>query len=151
MRKIAQFEIRPVPAAAGDRSAGRLVFDGRPVGTVVRGACLDAQFALDSGYLLMTTEDIPYEEMLWISLLGSDFDLRDVLELGAPYAPGILRGVQVIADDGLEFSFFGNDRWRLTISDVRMPRLVALLAQAFGISRPSSRRYMRLTRLHAGG
>jgi hypothetical protein len=148
MRAISHFAIGVVPPGTAEgRSLSGLLFDGRPVGTAIRGSVLEAQFALDHGYLLLSTEDTPYEESLWITLLDRRFGIRDQMMLCAPYSPGILRGARIVADDLLEFSFFGEDRWRLKIGEAPMPRLRALWTWAAGMHRLSPGRHLQLTRM----
>lgn len=98
---------------AGDRPRSELLWRGQPTGVQVDGVSLDHQWKAGDGYLLFLTEDSPFEEGLHIYLLGPDRQLRDALELAAPYAPGSMQVVAV--EDGISFSFFGDDRWRLEV------------------------------------
>jgi hypothetical protein len=80
------------------------------------GAVLEAQFRLDEGYLVLLTEDTPFEEALHVHYLDDALQLRDSLELSAPYTPGLLGNVRITPADELEFSFFGKtDTWTLTV------------------------------------
>jgi hypothetical protein len=66
----------------------------------------------------------------------------------APYAPGTLRDVSLMADDKIEFSFFGGDRWRLTI--LQPPRRVMDTTTIALVRRPPTRllskHYLRVER-----
>jgi hypothetical protein len=151
MRPIAHFALQVVtPVAADAPPHSRLLVDGQPVETTLLGACLDAQFVLDGRYLLIMTDDIPYEETMRVYLLNSAFDVVDRLELGAPYTPGILARLSVVAPDRLEFSFSGSDRWQLRIRETPLPWLQSLLSRAGRVHRVSSGRMMELTRVGPG-
>lgn len=122
MRPISRFSLRDVPNV-GTRS--EVWLDGRPTGRAVQGCVLEAQFELDHCYLLMTTEGHPYEEALHLTLIGRDRELLEERTLAIPYRPGVLRNVDIVSDARVEFSFFGEERWRLTIHE-RPRRLLGL-------------------------
>ncbi len=148
MRVISQFTLQAVsPAPAEGPTHSRLLFEGQLLDTIVDGSCLEAQFALDEGYLLMTTADVPYEEVLKIYLLNSRFDIRDEMELGAPYTPGILDKLRIVALDQLEFSFSGSDRWQLKVRTMPLQWIYSLMHWGAGADRVSGRRYMVLSRV----
>lgn len=100
-----------------DRS--RLQSNAKDTGLVVDGINLEAQFAVDAGYLLLTTHDVPYEELLHATLVGPELSVLDTVKLGGPYTPGILTDVVIAGPDAIEFSFFGGDRWILQIRQRR--------------------------------
>lgn len=79
----------------------------RPLEVPVPGAMLEAQFELDEGgFLLLLTADRPYEETLYAVLLDRDGHEIEHLELGEPYTPGLLTGVEIVAPTVLRFRFF---------------------------------------------
>jgi len=93
-------------------------FEDRPTGVHVRGAVLEAQFAVSGGaYVLLATDDCPYEEELHVYLLNPEFVLVEQLHLGYAYTPGILRDVRITVGNQLEFLFIGERRYRLSILD----------------------------------
>src|SRR3954454_16917047 len=118
MQPIARFALEPVgPGTEGVPPRSRLLFDEQPVGTTLGGTCLEAQFVAKDKYLLILSDEIPYEETLRFYLLGGSLRVVDWLELGGPYSPGVLGDLRVAAPDRLEFSFAGNNRWQLRIQE----------------------------------
>lgn len=118
MKTINSFGLRNHPD--GDRSErapiSALLFEDREVGLNVRGATLEAQFALDTGgYLLLITNNSPYEERMQVYLLGSDFRIAETADLGYAYTSGIVRDIQLTGRDSLEFTFSGGCRFRLVV------------------------------------
>lgn len=114
MQAIDAFELRPIP---GELPRSELLWRERPVGLTVDGVILEKQFRVAVGFLLLLTENCPYEEGLHIYLLDPEYRLLDTLELSAPHAAGIPSDVQPQDAWTLTFTFFGDERWRLTIRD----------------------------------
>ena len=112
---VKQTEGFSVTRIDGELPRSELLWEGRPTAVRVDGVSLEHQVELPAGHLLFLTEDSPYEEGLHIYLLDRDMRVIDGLELGAPYAPGILSDVMLEGDDAVSFSFFGDDRWRLEV------------------------------------
>lgn len=110
------FSLEPFWAAReDDRSKASVGFRGNEVGLTLNGCFLNAQYQIGPQFLLLTTAGTPYEESLFIYLLDSGFKSLDQLELGQPYTPGGLRNLRIAGDQELEFSFFGEDLWRLKV------------------------------------
>ena len=82
----------------------------------VEGQVMEGQFDTSLGYLVITSDGIPFEEALHFYLLERDGKLLDGISLGHAYNSGIL-GDLSIGIDALEFSFFGSERWRLSIRE----------------------------------
>jgi hypothetical protein len=121
METIAFFSLVPTDE---ELPAARLLADGRDVGKV-DGRCIEAQFRCRLGYLLITSDGIPLEEMAHIYLLRPDFRTMDRIRLGATYHSGIVRDFTPCGEDCIEFSFFGgSDRWKLTIRNI--PKIIWL-------------------------
>lgn len=119
LRSTTDFALREVSAKAGEPRRSELLFHGEPTGTILGGVVLGAQFAIDDvggERLLLVTHDCGFEELLEVYLLSGGFTVVDKLRLGKEGTPGFLDGVQAV-EDGVEFEFFGDDRWRLTILD----------------------------------
>lgn len=92
-----------------------LYFNAHSTGQLVEGSLLERQFEHPGGYLLLITESTPFEEGLHIYFLSRELKVLDELELGLPYAPGILKHVAVTDEDTVEFAFFGDERWAVTV------------------------------------
>ena len=98
-----------------------LSFDGGPIEPPVPGRVLEAQFESEGMFLLLFTEDSPYEECLHVILLDKGGNLLDTVELADAYSPGILAELRVSSPRSVDFGFFGDDHWRLTI--LREPKV----------------------------
>jgi hypothetical protein len=113
MQAIQTFTVRPVQESKGD---SRLFADGDDVGRV-EGLVLEGQYRCGPGFLVVTSDDSPFEEGLHFYLLDRSHGRLDDVSLGRMYHPGIYRDVVVAPDrDVLEFTFFGGDRWRLSVA-----------------------------------
>lgn len=116
MVPIAEFALRSnLSPGAEEASRSHLLYRNHETGLLVEGVVLEQQFTCSHGYLLLTTENSPYEEGLHIYLLDRKAGVLDYLQLSHPYAAGILCNVEVVDAGQLQFSFFGSDRWRLTV------------------------------------
>jgi len=112
MEAIKLFTLAPCP---GEPPTARLLANGRDVGKV-NGREIEAQFGVQRGYVLITDDANPLEEVAHIYLLDPDFHTLDLIQLGAMYHSGAVRDLTPCGDDCIEFAFFGgSDRWRLTI------------------------------------
>jgi hypothetical protein len=119
MRMVEEFSLDPLKVAPGraayeDRRS-RLLRHGRDTGTVVPGAVLEAQIALDQGWLLFTTHDIPFEEGLDITLLDGSCKVIDGAALFGAYTTGTFRNLVLASEDTIVFDFFSAHRWRVTL------------------------------------
>jgi hypothetical protein len=144
MEVIKLFSLAP---REGEVPTARLLANGRDVGQV-NGREIDAQFAVRRGYVLITDDANPLEEMAHIYLLGPDFHAVDVVQLGAMYHSGAVRDLTACGDDCIEFAFFGgSDRWRLTVRDTAkmswLPTIASSVRYPGGWLRPH---YLQLAR-----
>ena len=118
LRPTTDLALREVSVKPGEPRRSDLLFRGEATGTILDGVVLGAQFALgdagDGERLLLVTHDCGFEELLEVYLLSGDFRVIDKLRLGKEGTPGFLADVQAV-EEGVEFEFFGDDRWRLTI------------------------------------
>lgn len=102
MRVIDSFILRS-SAPNGARACHR----SRSLEVAVPGTVLEAQLELDDGgFLLLLTEDRPYEETLHIVLLDRDGHELERLALERPYTPGLFSGMEIVAPTILGFRFF---------------------------------------------
>lgn len=84
---------------------------------VVAGLELEGQYKLGNRFLLLATENSPYEEALHVTLLGANLDVIDTLSLSHHDSPGLVRDLEITENNSIQFSFFGDDLWLLTILD----------------------------------
>jgi hypothetical protein len=93
----------------------RVRHGSRDIGLTLEGAILENQFECNVGYILFLTHDCPFEEGLSIYLLGHQYDILDRYELSGPYSTGWIHGVVIREPDSVDFSFYGDDQWELTM------------------------------------
>ena len=114
-----EFSLQALPVTPGreayEERRSRLLRHGADTGTVVPGTVLEAQIALDRGWLLFTTHDIPFEEGLDITLLDAACTVIDGAALFAAYATGTFRNLVLAAADTVVFDFFGPRSWRVRL------------------------------------
>jgi hypothetical protein len=126
-----------------------LLMDGKATGISLPGVVLDAQFRCGDSFVLFTTENIPYEEALHITLLDGGLRALDHVELSHQFAAGALTDVQMGGDTQVRFSFFGGDLWELTV--LGAPRRLARGESPVGVKghlgRMVTPRFLALVRL----
>ena len=103
MRAIDGFVLEP-----GSAGNARARHRSRPLEAEVPGTVLEAQLELDDdrGFLLLLTDDRPYEETLYVVLLDRPGVVLETLRVEEPYTPGVLQGVEIAAPAVLRFRFF---------------------------------------------
>ena len=111
--EIRIFHTEEIP---GEDPKMRIVAEDQGTGTVIDGRALEAQYRCDLGFLLITTDDNPYEETLHIRLLDSEYRQVDAVDLRQMYHAGILSNIEIAGPGSIRFSFFGEDCWRLDIA-----------------------------------
>lgn len=135
---VPTFSLQPIKdSQAGEVSQtsesweSQLLF-GDKVVAQVEGLYLEAQLEVNKGYLLFLSENCPFEECLHIYYLDSALKICDQINLGVIYAPGTFK-LLTLANNSVEFQFFGQDRWRLTV--LAQPRR-DMIDMSFISSRP---------------
>lgn len=72
----------------------------------IPGSVLEAQIELENGwYLILTTENSPYDEALHITLLDQYLEILDQVELSQGMTPGIVKNIQIIDAEHMQFNF----------------------------------------------
>jgi hypothetical protein len=108
MRPTDRFTLR---RAHADDARSELWSSGAKLPALVPGTHLEAQYLVGAAseplVLLVTSYNLPYEEMLHVLLLDDRGTLLECVEMGAPYAPGILEHLRVLSADSLGFEFQG--------------------------------------------
>lgn len=78
MMEIRFFHCEPIP---GDVPQMRLIAEDQSTGVVIDGRVLEVQYRCELGFLLFTSDDNPYEEVLHIRLLNTDYRQVDAVDL----------------------------------------------------------------------
>ncbi|MCR9159116.1 MAG: hypothetical protein ACE37F_09660 [Nannocystaceae bacterium] len=125
---IARFELDLADGGA----AAKLRFDGAAVPGTADGRVIEAQFEVRGRYLVVLSDDVPYEERLVFVLFDEAPALLDSLEFGAAYTPGLFRLVNTTDAPSVVFTFEGDTRYALHIHDAPHRRLSTLP----GVRRP---------------
>lgn len=123
MKPSRQFEI------AG-RVPGRLRLRGPTDQALVEidGVVLEAQLELKSGeFVLCSTDDCPFEEVLHITLVSPTGKVLDTLDLGQAMQPGLFQNFVSLGDRAAEFDFFPEQRHRLEVRDAPCGLLTHIL------------------------
>lgn len=97
------------------RPSCELVFKGTYTNKTIQGAKLEACVEIDGHYLLFVTDDIPYEEALYLYLLDADFKMLDSASLGAPYSTGYLTDLNLQPPTSVGFRFIGDTDWTVEV------------------------------------
>lgn len=149
---ISNFGLVPLPAVEHETPKSRVFFDDRPLDLVIAGIVLEGQFRCRHGYLLLTTEDVPYEEGLHMTLVDPAWQVLDQLEASLPFNPGIVKDMAVAGEDELRFEFMGQV-WSLAV--LPQPRRLPQGAPEPAVHRPWQRlftaRYLKLEKVEAQG
>lgn len=84
----------------------KLILSGSENTVDVPGSVLEAQMELQNDrYLILTTENSPYDEALYITLLGPRLEILDQIELSQDMTPGIVKDVEIIDAERMRFNF----------------------------------------------
>jgi hypothetical protein len=74
----------------------------------------------EGGYLLFSTNDVPFEETLNVVLLDEVGQIIDTKSIFSAYATGHLHNMTISGTHAVSFSFFSEDRWVAEVASGRM-------------------------------
>lgn len=86
----------------------RLFFKGIDTGAKIPGFVIEAQYICDYGYLLVTSQDCPFEESNDFMLLTPAFRTIAHRELSAPYASFLLQAHRPISENAISLHYYEN-------------------------------------------
>jgi hypothetical protein len=136
---VDSLQLRSLSSESGNQKdsvpCSELLNNHVPTGAVVNGVILETAVRWHDCYVVILTDDIPYEESLHIYLLDANFRRLDVVELFAAYATGSFSALQLMPPDRLSFDFFGDARWDIELLPQPQWRL-PFLHEPRGVSRP---------------
>ena len=118
------------------QARSEVYFDGKPSGILVPGKLLEAAFRVDEDrYLIFTTDDVLFEELLTITLISREQGVIEIAHLGGEYASGTFENAS--ADKkSVHFQFIDDVRWTVKISRTSHLR-IPFLSDPRGVKRPS--------------
>lgn len=114
MKKTVEFEL------SIDRDGcGKITKNGEKLENNIPGTVLEAQFiTADNKFLILTSEDCPYEEALHIILMDRSGSILDKVEVSQEATPGIVKDVEVLNERRLKFKFIGNGIFTVDVLEV---------------------------------
>lgn len=124
-----------VPSTNETSPVFRLFYQERDTGIDLPVAVLEASLAVEAGWLLFLTEDIPFEEGLQICLLGHHLELLDRASLTSFNSTGNFSDLCVISPRSVRFQFIGAGEWQLELLDKPGFR-IPLVSEPLGVVRP---------------
>lgn len=114
-----------------------VVRQAEPTGVLVPGAVLEVASQWGSFFLVLATDDVPFEEMLHVHLLDARLQLLDSARIGAAYTTGAFSALPSPLPDVLRFRFIGDTDWSVQVLPAPGFR-VPLLSEPTGVSRALS-------------
>ena len=103
------------------------------------GGNLLVSFRCGDRYLFVCDMDCIFEESFEFYLLSASFDVLDNVSLGLAYASGDFHSLEIVSSDRLQFFFFADEKWELSIRDQRTLRSPFVLGPFFSpVSHPFS-------------
>jgi hypothetical protein len=100
-----------------DDEKSAIVDHGRQTQSNVRGTMLELCASYKDWFLVFTTDNTPFEDMLHVHLLDNNFNILDSFTIGAMYSTGSFSEPQLIAPNKIVFRFIGDTDWTITILD----------------------------------
>ena len=139
LRLAPELALRPIPGDDDETPRSELVLHGSASGQPVEGTVLEAAVACGERYLVFTTDDVPYEEVLHINLLDHALHTVDAASIGAPYSTGSFRALELAPPNEVHFRFMGDTRWTVELFTAAR-WTIAALSDPRGVSRPTGLR-----------
>lgn len=103
----------------GELPRMRVALRGQPLAAPIPGAVVEAEASLEGGgHVLVTTDDVPYEETLHVVLLDADGRVLEERRLTRA-SPGVVRDVAA-AGDALSFRFRGDRVTEIRVAPRRL-------------------------------
>jgi hypothetical protein len=133
MQEISKFTLQPLLAEndESDATHSKLLFESKLTDLELEGISLDAQYQYESKYLLFVSHNSPFADTLHIYLLNESFIKIDEWAISALSESEwyMLRNLKITDNNQIQFSFFGDDSWILTVlkePQMTFPKLALL-------------------------
>lgn len=119
MNIIEKFTLELLPTKEGEPEKSKLFYEDEETGVTLDGFVLDAQYAHKDKYVLFVTYDSPFAEHLHIYLLDGRFQKIDEWQIGQYWGQAVehVHNLQIVSDNKLQFSFFNDELWLLTVAE----------------------------------
>ncbi|GKS89857.1 hypothetical protein [Acidovorax sp. SUPP2539] len=131
----ADISLAPLPAEGGEAPMqSRVVQGGLPLQARVDGLVLEAAFECRGFHLLFTTDDVPQEDLLHITLFDGQWQPLDAATIGGAYTTGRFSLIGLEGEHTVRFRFIGDTDWSVEIlpsPGFRMP----LVSEPRGVTR----------------
>lgn len=101
--------------AENEAPQSEVILRGAPSGVFLTGAVLEAVVKIGRGYVVFTTDDVPFEEFLNVHYLDGELAMLDRATLGAMYCTGHFTELDVLSPTQLRFQFIGGCPWTVTV------------------------------------
>ena len=113
LKKLSQeLTVTPIDVRSeSDSPKSEIILHGKATGKIVPGVVLEAAIGWREFYLLMLSDDIPYEDALNIHLLDQDLNLLDSVTLGGIYTTGSFSSLTLNEPSRVGFRFIGDTDW----------------------------------------
>jgi hypothetical protein len=119
MQEISKFTLQPLSAEDDESEAthSKLSFENKLTDLELEGISLDAQYQYESKYLLFISHNSPFADTLHIYLLNESFTKIDEWAISSLSESEwyMLRNMEITKTNQIQFSFFGDDSWLLTV------------------------------------
>ncbi|AGB80501.1 hypothetical protein D781_0106 [Serratia sp. FGI94] len=120
---------------AGIDGGYEVLLSGQGSGIFVPFQMLEAAVSIDEWRLLLfLTDDVPYEEILNISLLDRRHGILETLSLGGAYLNGTFSELRILSD-AVSFRFIGDTTWKVGVAEKPFFKF-PLIGDPRGVSRP---------------
>lgn len=116
MRIVKEVSTRIVEGKGeADIPKSEIIVSEQPTGRLISGAILEAAVQCNGFYLLLMTDDTPFEEMLSIHLLDNRWNLLDSAVLGGIYSTGTFSAMKLEEPNLVHFRFIGETDWSVEV------------------------------------
>lgn len=101
--------------AEADIPKSEIMVSEQPTGRLISGAILETAVECNGFYLLLMTDDTPFEDMLSIHLLDNQWNLLDSAVLGGFYSTGTFSAMKLEEPNLVHFHFIGETDWSVEV------------------------------------
>lgn len=123
MKIVDDDTIALAPRPGNEETVSDIIVAGAPTKFSLRAATLEAAVDTGNEFLLFTTDDTPFEEILGVHLLARSGAPIETLWIGGPYATGAFSSLRICAPDAVSFRFIEDSNWIIRVLPVQGLRI----------------------------